>query len=152
MVRAGSSREKVVQAGRMESKAARLCVAFVDAEVTKCWCWTSDFWQPVAWTCGVPLEDLGADGLPVCLQQQAALPFPTTAPLPLRQYPLGPPEQALLQQQPVEEQKTPKQKGLMEPLGHWHWKWGKPATSVMAAVNQPKTAQVVLPAELIMSP
>jgi len=65
---------------------------------------------------------------------------------------LGPPEQTLLQQQPVEEQKTPKQKGLMEPLGHWHWKWGRLATSVMTAVSQPKTAQVVLPVELIISP
>jgi hypothetical protein len=100
----------------------------------------------------LPLEDPGTEELLVCLQQQAALPFPGTAPLPVRQYPLGPPEQTLLQQQPVEEQKTPKQKGLMEPLGHWHWKWGKPATSVMTAVSQPKIAQVVLPAERILSP
>jgi hypothetical protein len=40
----------------------------------------------------------------------------------------------------------------MEPLGHWHWKWGKPATSVMTAVSQPKIAQVVLPVERIITP
>jgi hypothetical protein len=60
-------------------------------------------------------------------------------------------EQASPQQQAVEEQKTPKHKGLIEPLGHWHWKWGRLVTSVITAVSQRKPAQIVLPEALIGS-
>jgi hypothetical protein len=65
---------------------------------------------------------LGVGWLAECPPQQVGLPFRAgTAPA-LPRESLGPPEHTSRQQQPEDEQKTPKQKGLIEPLGHWHWK------------------------------
>jgi hypothetical protein len=53
-------------------------------------------------------------------QQQAGTPLRGAVALALQ--PLGAAEQLSPQQQPEDEQKTPKQNGLTEPFGHWHWK------------------------------
>jgi hypothetical protein len=64
----------------------------------------------------------------------------------------GSPEHAPQQQQLEDELSRPKQKGLTEPLGHWHWKWGRPATSVIIAVSQPNPTRVILLMAFIISP
>jgi hypothetical protein len=65
---------------------------------------------------------LGVGRLLACAEQQAGLPFRVGTALALQRESLGAVEHTSPQQQPEDEQKTPKQKGLIEPFGHWHWK------------------------------